>query len=85
MSTNVNNCVDRALSVVHCAHVVTITDIQRELEPYKKVTDRQLRRYIDTFKIKPLGKRQRPQQYPDNAGKRIVKALGLNGHIGRAA
>ena len=43
----------------------------------KPVSMMQLYRYFDTLNIKPLGIRQRPQQYPADAADTILRALGL--------
>ena len=43
----------------------------------KPVSQAQLYRYLDTLNIKPLGIRQRPQQYPADAADTILRALGL--------
>ena len=43
----------------------------------KAVKIAQLYRYLNTLKIKPAGARQRPQQYPEDSGTRILNHLGL--------
>ena len=36
-----------------------------------------LYRHLHTLRIKPVGVRQIPQRYPDDAGARILKHLGV--------
>ena len=64
---------------------MTIREIQKALRPWKKVRIRMLRNYIKICGIEPLGARQRPQQYPDNAAAIILKYLGLGGERRKAA
>ena len=56
---------------------MTITQILGDLERDKPMTRPTLYTYLFRFKIKPIGFRQRPQRYPDDAAKKIRKALGL--------
>ena len=54
-----------------------IESIVAEVQPYKPCTKRQVYRYLKRFNINPVGVRQKPQLYPDDAGQRILKQLGL--------
>ena len=57
---------------------MTITQIHAEVSRARQVTLRQLWRWVKITGIKPLGIRQRPQQYPDDAADTILRALGLS-------
>lgn len=60
---------------------MTVPEILKALRPTKRVSRDRLYVYIRRFKIKPLGRRIRPQHYPDNTPQRILSGLGLaNGH-----
>ena len=56
---------------------MTITQIHVEVSRARPVTLRQLWRWVKKLNIKPLGIRQRPQQYPADAADTILRALGL--------
>jgi len=56
---------------------MTIQQIRKQLSPVKRVSRPQLYRYLCALNIQPLGARQRPQHYPDNAPVRILAHLGL--------
>lgn len=58
----------------------TIEEIRTQIERHRPVSLRQVHRYFKRFKIKPCGARQRPQIYPADSAKIIIKNLGLNGH-----
>jgi len=51
-------------------------DILTEIQIERDCSERQLRRYLRLFNIKPLGIRQRPQRYPANTGLTILARLG---------
>ena len=57
---------------------MTIDQIIKEVNKFKKVSVRQVYRYLSEFEIRPLSKRfrQMPQQYPDDAAERIREELG---------
>lgn len=57
---------------------MTIDEITKRVNALKPVKRRQVQRYIKACNITPLGARQRPQQYPGDAPKRILIHLGLN-------
>lgn len=44
----------------------------------KPVADAQLYRYLRACEIKPAGRNQRPQQYPDNSAWLIRRWLGIS-------
>lgn len=57
---------------------MTIDQITKEVSSGKAVSRRQVVRYLRDLEIRPLGRlRQRPQIYPDDAGKRILAELGI--------
>ena len=57
---------------------MTIQQILAALRTKKKnLTRRQLYRYLGNLNIKPVGFRQRPQQYPDDAPARVLTHFGL--------
>jgi hypothetical protein len=62
---------------------MTVTELQKNLRPFKKVTVKQVRIYIKECRIQHLGVRQRPQQYPDDSAEIILRHLGLNGGNGQ--
>ncbi len=56
---------------------MTIDQITTEIQPFKAVSRRQVIRYLNDAKIKPLGIPQRPQPYPENSLNRILIHLGI--------
>lgn len=58
---------------------MTVTEITKEVSQVKRVSPRQVYRYLRDFEIEPvsLRRRQMPQQYPDDAAARILAELGL--------
>lgn len=59
---------------------MTVPEITKEVNEVKKVTARQVYRYLHDFEIRPVspkGHRQIPQHYPDDAAARIISELGL--------
>jgi hypothetical protein len=57
---------------------MTIYEVLKEIKPHKgKITRRQCYRYMDACQIRPLGARQRPQQYPADTAGRILAHLGF--------
>ncbi len=61
---------------------MTINEILHDLKPRKKISRARLYVHIRRLKIKPLGVRQIPQQYPDDTPHRILLKLGLsNGRV----
>lgn len=54
-----------------------IENILAEVHQHKICTKRQLYRYLKQFNITPVGVRQRPQLYPDDAAQRVLLQLGL--------
>lgn len=56
---------------------MTTPQIHSTVNALKPVSYRQVLRYLETLQIKPLGIRQRPQQYPDDAADKILASLGL--------
>jgi hypothetical protein len=56
---------------------MTIDQITEAIQPHKPVSKRQVIRYLNDCEIRPIGNRQRPQRYPDNAPNRILVHLGI--------
>lgn len=54
-----------------------IENIVAEVRQHKTCSKRQVQRYMKLFNIKPVGVRQIPRLYPDDATERILKQLGL--------
>ena len=55
----------------------TIDGVLAEVRHQKTCSKVQLRRYLTALDIKPLGVRQRPQQYADDTAARILAHLGI--------
>lgn len=58
---------------------MTITEIQKRVAAHRKLSRNSLYPYFEVLKIKPIGCRQRPQQYPDDSAARIIIHLGGRG------
>jgi hypothetical protein len=56
---------------------MTLEQIQSDVSRVKPVSKRTLFRYIHALKIQPLGRKQRPQQYPAATPQKIIIYLGL--------
>jgi hypothetical protein len=56
---------------------MTLVEIQKTINRRKPCSLVTVRRYIRKIKIKPLGMRQKPQIYPDDAAEKILARLGL--------
>ena len=55
-----------------------ITDVLAEVRKHKRISERTLFLYFRKMHIKPVGViRQRPQLYPPDTAKKILKGLGL--------
>lgn len=59
---------------------MTTEQILEQLAPAKPMTRATLYTWLRKLRIKPLGARQHPQQYPDDTPQIILHKLGLNGH-----
>jgi len=57
---------------------MTVDQIIADLRYYKPITRRTLYKHLRALKIKPLGVRQKPQQYPEDAPERILRRLGIS-------
>ena len=55
---------------------MTIREILHALDPVKPMTPNALYTHLRALKIKPVGVRQVPQQYPDDTLDRILSRLG---------
>jgi hypothetical protein len=53
----------------------TLNQILREVQVHKPCTRTAIYTYFKRLKIKPLGRRQRPQLYPDESSEMILKHL----------
>jgi hypothetical protein len=56
---------------------MTITQILEDVREFKACSVSQLKRHLRKLNIQPIGCRQRPQPYPDDAAKRILAHLGV--------
>ena len=56
---------------------MTVTQIHQVVRQHKDVSRTQLYNYFEALHIKPIGARQRPQRYPDDAPVRILVRLGF--------
>ncbi|MDE2100749.1 MAG: hypothetical protein KGL39_26120 [Patescibacteria group bacterium] len=64
---------------------MTIENILKQVAPAKPMTRATLYTWLRKLRIKPVGARQHPQQYPDDTPERILAKLGLNSKTRRAA
>ena len=64
---------------------MTIKQILQAVKPHKPMTRVTLYTWLRKLKIKPLGERQSPQNYPDDTPDRILTKLGFNSKKRRAA
>jgi hypothetical protein len=61
---------------------MTVPEILQELKPKKPLSRAQLYVHLRRLKIKPIGARQIPAQYPQDTPHRILLRLGIvNGHL----
>jgi len=59
-------------------HYTTVERVLAELKGYKPISRKTLYVYLRTLEIRPLSEmRQRPQLYPADTTKRILKGLGF--------
>jgi len=58
---------------------MTVDQITSVVADKKPLSKRQIYRCLVSLAIRPIGIRQRPQQYPADAADRILQALGLSG------
>lgn len=56
---------------------MTIREILHALDPVKPMTPNALYTHLRALKIKPIGVRQIPQQYPADTLNRILLRLGI--------
>lgn len=61
---------------------MTITEILDSVSAEKPMSRPTLYRWLKVCRIRPVGRRQLPQQYPDTTPETILKKLGLNGKAG---
>jgi hypothetical protein len=59
--------------------MTTIQTILAELNQVKPCTRQNLYVYLGKLGIKPLGVRQRPQNYPPDTAARVLSHLGFDG------
>lgn len=57
---------------------MTINEIHETVQAARPCSSRQVRRWIKALDIKPIGCKQNPQPYPDDAPKRILAHLGFD-------
>lgn len=56
---------------------MTITQIQAQLAEHRVLSRQQLYAYFKACEIRPIGCRQRPQNYPNDSADRILAHLGF--------
>ncbi len=56
---------------------MTIVEIQSAVAPHKRCSKASIHNYLNTLGIRPVGARQRPQRYPDDAAGKILLYLGI--------
>lgn len=56
---------------------MTIQEIRDELKPVKPLSRERLYFYFRKFRIKPVGIRQIPAQYPNDTPQRLLLRFGL--------
>ena len=56
---------------------VTIKEILIRINSVKPCSKRQVFRYLNKAKVKPIGRITRPRLYPDRAPEQILEYLGL--------
>ncbi len=56
---------------------MTVREILDEVTRYKPMTRENLYLHFKKIKLKPIGVRQVPQQYPDDSGVRVLIRLGF--------
>ena len=56
---------------------MTVYEILRKVSEEKPVSRTQIYHYFKALKIKPLGARQKPQRFPDDAADKILLHLGF--------
>jgi hypothetical protein len=56
---------------------MTASEIREKVSQQKPVSRPQLYRYIKALNITPIGARQKPQRFPDDAADRILIHLGF--------
>jgi hypothetical protein len=56
---------------------MTLQEIRQIVSEKKPISRQHLYTYLQDLKIKPIGARQRPQRYPDDAPIRILVRLGF--------
>jgi hypothetical protein len=57
--------------------MTTRKEIIAKVSAFRKLSERQIDRHMKSAGIFPAGARQRPQQYADDAGDRLLTYLGL--------
>lgn len=57
-----------------------LNSVLKEIHAVRPCSKGHLRRLLLQFDVQPIGKRQRPQLYPDDTAARILAGLGLAPH-----
>jgi len=57
---------------------MTIEQIISAVSEIKPMARRTLYKHLRALKIKPIGVRQKPQQYPEDAPEKILRRLGIS-------
>jgi hypothetical protein len=56
---------------------MTIEEIRLKVSKHKRVSRGTIYNYFKVLEIEPVGARQSPQRYPDDAANRIISHLGF--------
>lgn len=56
---------------------MTVQQIHKKVSRHKQVSRNQLYTYFKACQIEPIGARQKPQRYPEDAAEKIIAYLGF--------
>jgi hypothetical protein len=62
---------------------MTVPEILKRVGEFKPVSRTQLYHYFKVVKIQPVGARQKPQRFPDDAADKILLHLGFKNEAPR--
>lgn len=69
--------IDTSWNTCHNLDCMTVQQIHKKLSRHKKVSRNQLYTYFKACQIEPIGARQKPQRYPEDAADKIITYLGF--------
>lgn len=58
---------------------VTIKQIHKDVAKRRPCSQRQIYRYLDRARVKPISRNLRPALWPDDSSRKILKVIGLLG------